>query len=405
MNVITRPAGRRRRGRRFAATVALGALLASGCQFQGLYNLPLPGAAAQGSNTYTVHAIFSNVMSLVPDASVRVHGVTVGHVGAITLTKNYQAEVALVLPDSVNLPANAAAVLSQSSLLGTKYIALAAPLGIAPVGRLRNGDVIANGNTSQDATVEEVFSALSALLNGGGVEQLQAIDQELTAVMHGRESQIRGFFNQLTTLVSNLDGQQQNIIAALTGLNRLAGQLASQRVTLARALTNLGPGLQVLAEQRPELVAMLTALNRLGRIGSQIITASQQTTVADFAALRPILTELAAAGTALPHSLELLFDYPFPKNAQRAIPSDYTGLSVSLDLQSFLRMFSSSSPVPVPGSASSGGSPTSTLGSAVSKLPSLPSLPQVIGGLTLTPQKGSGSSVSGLAQLLDGSLG
>ncbi len=394
----------RRRGAagpaRLAAGAGLAALLASGCTFQGLYSLPLPGAAAQGGHTYTVTAIFSNVMDLVPESSVRVDGVTVGSVSKISLTRGYQAAVQMRLPDSVHLPANATAVLSQTSLLGEKYIALEPPLGVPPQGVLRNGAVIRNGDTSTDATVEEVFSALAALLNGGGVEQLQTIATELTTTLHGREDQVRGFLSQLATLVTNLDGQQSSIIAALNGLDRLSGELASQRQTLARALTQLGPGIQVLAEQRPELVALLQALNRLGQIGSQVIEASQQSTVADLSALRPVLTELASAGSALPHSLELLLDYPFPKLAQRAIPSDYTGLSISMDLQSFLRLAGSSGLPSAPGSPGAG----SGTGGRGSTAPQLPSLPQVLGGLGSSGSTGAGGAINGLAQLIVGSL-
>ena len=40
---------------------------------------------------------------------------------------------------------------------------------------------------------------------------------------------------------------------------------------------------------------------------------------------------MRAAGTNLPHSLELLITYPFPKNIDKAIPGDYNGLYLSFN--------------------------------------------------------------------------
>ncbi|MHB8449261.1 MAG: MCE family protein [Mycobacteriales bacterium] len=389
---------RRRSSRVFAGVVAAAAL-AGGCQFTGLYSLPLPGAAAQGGHIYHVTAYFSDVMDLVPESSVRVNGVTVGSVQKITLTKNYQAAVEMRIPDSVHLPANAVAVLSQTSLLGEKFIALEPPPGVPAVGTLTNGAVIENGNTSQDATVEEVFSALAALLNGGGVEQLQTISRELTQTLAGREQNVRDLLARLNTLVGNLDAHQGDIIRALDGLNRLSGELASQQQVLATALTDLGPGIQVLSEQRPELVQLLQALNRLGQIGSRVIEASQQNAVADLSALSPILTRLASAGTALPHSLELLLDYPFPKLSQRAIPSDYTGLSVVIDAQSFLTLLGSSG-LPVAGAGSTGAK--GSVGGNASAAPFGVGGP--LGGIVSGATGGAAGAVSGLSAILQGTL-
>ena len=61
---------------------------------------------------------------------------------------------------------------------------------------------------------------------------------------------------------------------------------------------------------------MLTALSRLGKVGSKVIEGSREDLLANLASLEPVLGELNRAGDDLPRSLELLLTYPFPDAAQ-----------------------------------------------------------------------------------------
>ena len=122
-----------------ARSVATGIVLTislAGCQ--GIYDLPLPGGAAGGGDVYRVTAEFADVLDLVPQSSVKVDQVTVGTVEKIELN-GWTARVTVRLPKSVRLPDNAVAELKQTSLLGEKYVQLAPPADLAPVGAARTG--------------------------------------------------------------------------------------------------------------------------------------------------------------------------------------------------------------------------------------------------------------------------
>ena len=113
-----------------------------------------------------------------------------------------------------------------------------------------NGDVIPLAATGRNTEFEEVFTALSALLNGGGVSQIQTISVELSNALAGRETQVKDVLNQLTTLVSTLDANKQNIVRALNSIDALARKLAQQKGTLARALDDVPSALKPLAVER-----------------------------------------------------------------------------------------------------------------------------------------------------------
>jgi phospholipid/cholesterol/gamma-HCH transport system substrate-binding protein len=305
------------------------ALLLSGCSFHGLYSVSLPGGADLGAKPYHVTVVFGDVLDLVPQSAVKVNDVTVGKVESISLD-GWKAKVTMAVNSDVHLPANSTAQLGQTSLLGEKYVALVAPAKGKGKGTLTDGATVQS--SGRGVEVEEVLSALSLLLNGGGVTQLQTINRELGKAMQGREGSLRNLLTQLDRFVGGLDEQRSEVVRALTSVNQLAATLAKQRKILTTALDKIPPALKILADQRGELTKMLTALNRLGKVGVQVINGSKEATVADLKALQPTLTTLAQAGSALPNSLELLLTYPFPENAPDDIRGDYTNVYITADL-------------------------------------------------------------------------
>jgi phospholipid/cholesterol/gamma-HCH transport system substrate-binding protein len=273
---------------------------------------------------------FRDVLDLVPQSAVKVNDVTVGAVEDIWLD-GWTARVRLRIEDDVKLPDNAVAELRQTSLLGEKFVSLEAPTDAAPTGRLADKDVIPLARSGRNPEVEEVFSALSLLLNGGGVAQLRTINRELTQVMQGREGDIKSVIDQLDTFIAGLDDHKSEIVRALDGLDRLSANLEAQKKDLAVALDDMPQGLKVLADQRELLTQMLTALSDLGVVGTRVIKASKDDFVANLESLAPILTKLSQAGSDLPHALEMMFTYPFPRSSLGAIRGDYTNLRVDVD--------------------------------------------------------------------------
>jgi phospholipid/cholesterol/gamma-HCH transport system substrate-binding protein len=244
--------------------------------------------------------------------------------------------VTINLEKSVVLPDNVSAGIRQTSLLGEKYVLLESPPPSQAVGRLSSGDLVPLSRTTRDVEVEEVLGALSLVLNGGALQQVQTINKELSTALAGREPQVRSLLNELDTFVGSLDAQKANIIRALQGLNRLTAVLNSQKTVFTNALDSIGPGLAVLADQRQQLTQTLTALSKLGAVGTRVINASKADTLADLRALQPTLAQLAKAGTDLPNGLELLATYPFPRNVTDTIfisnGRAYSNVDIQLDL-------------------------------------------------------------------------
>ena len=376
---------------RLAATLAVAAaVLLSGCGFKGAYSLPLPGGSGNGA-VFHVTAVFDNVQDLVPMAAVRVDDVPVGDVTGIKYDPaTHKARVTMRVKKSVHLPANAVATLEQTTLLGEKYIALGPPSGSPAQGELTNGAVINDNATSNLPDVEELFGVLSAVLNGGSLQDLQTIDLEISKALGGREQQVRSALAQVDKFVSDLDGQRHQITRALDELNRFSAALAKQNTTLADALDHLGPGLKVLADERVQFTQLLTDLSKFGQVATHIITASREQTVAGLRDLKPILARLNAAGTNLPRGLELFPTYPFPKAIAGGVPGDYNGLKLTFSADPLFCVLIPQLPLSCSGTtftqptapSTKGGGGTGTLPTPLPTLPvpvpTVPGLPNVI---------------------------
>ena len=312
------------------------ALALSGCGahgFSGLYGAPLPGGADLGSDPYRVTVQFHDVLDLVPQSSVKVNDVPVGEVETIDLAPDGRtALVRLAVNRRVRLPANAAALLRQSSLLGEKFVELSQPGGAAPVGRLADGDVVPVERTNRNPAVEEVLGALSMLLNGGDIGQLQGIVRELNAALAGNEPQVRSLLDQVQHLVADLDGQKEDIVRAIDALNRASATFNAQRGSISTALDRIPPGVQVLNQQRDQLIGMLGAMHQLSGVATDVVDRSRQDLVADLRALDPTLRRLADAGQNLPKALNYLQTYPFPPGANGTLRGDYFNADIFVDL-------------------------------------------------------------------------
>ncbi|WP_372342068.1 MCE family protein [Nocardia sp. CC227C] len=322
-------------GRTRMAGMAIGvavALGATGCQWDGLNSLPMPGAEGTGAGAWEVKIQMPNVTTLTRNSPVRVHDVAVGSVTGIEV-EGWHALVTVSLEQDVKLPANATAKIGQTSLLGSNHLELAAPTDVPAQGELRPGDVIPLERAGAYPTTEQTLSSLSVVLNGGGISQLETITKELNTALSTDTEAIRELLPQLNTLVTSLDAQTNDIIAAMGGLDRFAGILAQQQDQVVAAIENIHPALTVLADRRENITHALTALGGLSDVVSRIVDNGGDHLTAELANLWPLLQEIADTGTNLSAALDMLLTFPFSlKNLDGAVRGDYLNVKITYDL-------------------------------------------------------------------------
>jgi phospholipid/cholesterol/gamma-HCH transport system substrate-binding protein len=313
---------------RGAVLLTTAALLA-GCGYEGASSLPLPGAIG-GKGTYPVTVVFDDATNLVVKETCRSNDTVIGSVESVTLDADLKARVVCRIKDSVRLPANAVATLSETSLLGERFVALGPPEGQEPKGELARGAVLPVSAARADPNVEMVFGALSQVLNGGSLGSIETITRELNAALSG--SDVGATLESVDRTVATFNDHRSEIAASLVSLDKLAGRLAKQRTVLAAALDSVPGGLAVLDRQTTRLVATLSELADLSRTAVPLIARTRANTKADLEHLAPVLSQLTKASGEIALTLNRIATFPFPSNALSTIRGDFGGMYATFEL-------------------------------------------------------------------------
>jgi phospholipid/cholesterol/gamma-HCH transport system substrate-binding protein len=325
---------RHSRWRRVAASLVTLVVVAgiSGCGWRGLNSLPLPGTQGNGSGSFVIQAQMPDVNNIQPNSRVRVADVTVGHVTKIE-RQGWHALLTMQLNGDVDLPANATAKIGTTSLLGSQHIELASPKLETPQGKLRDGSLIPLSHGGAYPSTEQTLAALSLVLNGGGVGQIQDITEAFSTAFRGREQDLRSLIGQLDKFAAYLNDQKGDIIAATESLNNLVGKFAAEQPVLDRALATIPDALAVLNGDRDQLVEAADQLGKFSALTVDSVNKTKENLVKELQQVGPVLESLANAGPSLTRSLSLLLTFPFPnetfENFQRG---DYANLTAIVDL-------------------------------------------------------------------------
>ena len=334
MSGMTVPTGRILRSRVLAAGALASTVLlvGTGCAWDGLNSLPLPGAEGKGDGAYEVTIEMPNVTTITRNSPVRVNDVNVGSIASMRV-EDYTAIVTVSLNEEVRLPANAYAKIGQTSLLGSQHLELFPPPDGSAEGTLAAGDVIPIERAGVYPTTEQTLSALSVVLTDGGLAQFETISQELNTALDGRQLDAKEVITQLETTVSGLDDQRADIVAAMEGLDRLARQIDEQNDTLARALAQMPEAVGLINDQKQELTTALVSLGDFGNKANQIIDAGGgQNLAANLRDLTPVLEGLANSGRDMTRVLSTLITFPFPQvGIDNFLRGDYANLYIDAD--------------------------------------------------------------------------
>jgi phospholipid/cholesterol/gamma-HCH transport system substrate-binding protein len=318
-------------GRRLAALACCVAVVASGCAFDGLNSLPLPGTVGTGSDAVTYHVQIANVGTLESNSPVMLNDVVVGAVRRMKVD-DWRADVEVSVQPDVVVPANAVATVGQTSLLGSMHLALDPPVGEEPSGRLPAGATIPMSRTSTYPSTEQTLSSLSVVVNGGGLAHVGDIVRNFNAALDGRQVQVRDLITRMNRVVTMLDDQHENIIASIDAINRMAEEFADQRPVLTAALERIPPALEVLNTQRPRLTTALQRLGEFSDTATQLLNESQDDIVRNLRNLEPTVRALADVGPDLMTALSYLPTYPYTQDfIDRGIRGDYMNQFIVFD--------------------------------------------------------------------------
>jgi phospholipid/cholesterol/gamma-HCH transport system substrate-binding protein len=259
---------------------------------------------------YVVHLELTNAGGIFTDANVTYRGVSVGRVGAVSLTPTgVQAD--LDINDSApRIPANLQAAVADLSAIGEQYVDLRPRVSGGPY--LTAGSVIPQHDTVLPLPVTTLLNSLNTLAATLPLGSLQAALDNLAEGLNQQGPTLQGMINGNATLVNAALGSASQINTLVSdGKTVLATQaaegsalqsFASGAVLLAHQLDLSDPDLRRLIQAAPQAATQVAGLiadnnTSLGILIANLLTTSD-VTMTRGPALRELLSALPAAVAA-----------------------------------------------------------------------------------------------------------
>lgn len=311
------------RARALAAVTAV-ALLATGCG-PTFGDLPLPGNGVSG-DTVTVEVQFDEALNLAEGAAVKVNGVASGKVESVT-AKDWKAIAVLKVRTSARMRAEATARLRYTTPLGELFVDVTNP---AQGQLLKDGEQLDPSHSSTAPTVEDALSSASLLVNGGGLNQLQTVTEQLNEAIGGREADVRELLTRANTFLSEANATTGDIDRAMRALADVSVIAHNNRQVIRDALRDLRPAAKVLRENTPELTQLLAKLAQFSGTANKVVEQTRAQILQMMREAAPVLQEFLNVRADFGPSLNDLVG--IGKALDAAIPGDYANMRLELQL-------------------------------------------------------------------------
>ncbi|WP_435769191.1 MCE family protein [Nocardioides sp. SYSU DS0651] len=307
-----------------AVVVGLALVTLAGCTTT-MGDVPVPGTGVPG-DTVQVRARFDEALNLTRGAPVKVNGVSLGKVESIAVD-GFVAEVTMTLQDDARLRQGARARLRYTTPLGELFVDVTNPVSGA---LLPDGAVLDRADTDTAPSVEDALAQASLLVNGGGLDQLQTVTEELNRALSGKEGDYRTLLDRATVFLTRANETTRTIDQVLDSLSSLSRTLSSRERTINRAVREIRPAARVLRRQTPDFTRLLAEVERFTAVANGTVEATRSQLLTLLREVEPVLAELARNNGTFDRSLRAVIRAA--ASADEVVATDYLNISLQLHL-------------------------------------------------------------------------
>lgn len=300
------------------------ALVFSGCGIT-MRDVPVPGTGVPG-DTIKVTAEFGDALNLAEGAPVKVNGVDSGKVAAIAV-EDFTAEVTLTMEKDSGLRDGATARLRYTTPLGELFVDITSPTKGTVV---TDGGKLALDATETAPSVEDALAQASLLVNGGGLDQLQTVTEELNTALGGNESDYRALMDKARVFLTEANAATTSVDAVINSLNSLSKTLSKREKTINRAVREIRPAAKVLREHTPDFTRLLSEIEKFSSAANDTVEATRSQLLRMLQEVEPVLAEFAANKSTWKASLDSIVTAS--ATAENVFATDYMNISLQLHL-------------------------------------------------------------------------
>ena len=236
-------------------------------------------------------AQFSNASGLQSGDTVRIAGVEVGKVGAVTLQDNH-AEVSFSVDNSQHLTTTSLAAIHFENLLGQRFLAI---LPGARRGRpLPAGGVIPLAHTTPAIDLTAVFDGFQPLFAALSPNQVNELAGSIIDVFQNESGTVSNIVAETASLTQNLANRQQVIDTLLNSLSSLLNTVGVHDTQLGQLIGNFDTLMTGLAGSRAQLGSAIDSLSVAESTTSDLVNQAQPSLNQDIQGLSTAVQSLSA---------------------------------------------------------------------------------------------------------------
>lgn len=261
------------------------ARLVAGAVALGLLAATLVASVRDGEDPITLTADFHDTTGLYVGNDVEYLGVPVGEVTGID-ARGTSMRVHLELTPGTEVPADAAAVILQSSLVTDRYVELGPAYTGGPA--LAAGAHIPVEHTRSPATIDEITDSVDELVRaldsttpkGRDIGDLLSVSAD---AVDGNGTRIRDALVQGKRALRTINGKDVDVRAVTRNLAVLVQALADRDRTIRHFADSVAASTDVVAEQRRSITATLRALSELTHVVTRFVRRNREVVGDDLA--------------------------------------------------------------------------------------------------------------------------
>jgi virulence factor Mce-like protein len=184
-------------------------------------------------HTYKLTATFDDVTGLLAGDNVKVAGVVVGKVGAISIDQG-KAKVQFTVKDSVKVPTDSSVAVRWRNLIGQRYLYVY-PGNASTV--FKSGDAVTNTRSVVD--VGELFNRLGPIVQALDPKEVNTFLDSIVQALDGNTDKIRQSIDDLAVVAQSLGSRDQQIGRLIDNVNVVAGAINDRDAQIRTVLDNL----------------------------------------------------------------------------------------------------------------------------------------------------------------------
>jgi phospholipid/cholesterol/gamma-HCH transport system substrate-binding protein len=242
------------------------------------------------SSGNTFHANFSNAARLKAGQDVRIAGVPVGSVQAVSLNPDNTVDVAFDVNDRYQLYTSTRAAIRYENLVGDRYLEITS--GPGELRKLPAGATIPQENTDPALDLDALLGGLRPVLKGLDGNKINEISNAVIELLQGQGGALQQLLSNTSTFTTDLAARDQLIGDVVNNLNTVLGTVDAKSAEFDASVDQLQQLITGLAQGRDPIAGAIGPLASASTDLTQMLESGRRPLQGVLENLRPLAGEM-----------------------------------------------------------------------------------------------------------------